>query len=46
MMAIEFIETALVINTLLAVGMGGLIGLEREHKKEEPKVIAGVRTFP
>lgn len=46
MMAIEFIETALVINALLAVGMGGLIGLEREHKKEKTKVIAGVRTFP
>ncbi len=35
-----------VIHVLLAVGMGGLIGLEREHKKKKPKVIAGVRTFP
>ncbi len=26
--------------------MGGLIGLEREHRKEKPRVIAGVRTFP
>ncbi|MEF8873549.1 MAG: MgtC/SapB family protein [Candidatus Thermoplasmatota archaeon] len=41
-----FIDLYFVIHVLLAVGMGGLIGLEREHKKKGPKVIAGVRTFP
>ncbi|MFP3872692.1 MAG: MgtC/SapB family protein [Candidatus Natronoplasma sp.] len=40
------IDLTFVIHVLLAVGMGGLIGLEREHKRKEPKVIAGVRTFP
>ncbi len=41
-----FIDLNFVIHVLLAIGMGGLIGLEREHKKKGPKVIAGVRTFP
>ncbi len=40
------IDLDFVIHVLLAVGMGGLIGLEREHEKEKPRVIAGVRTFP
>ncbi len=40
------IDLTFVLHVLLAVGMGGLIGLEREHKRKEPNVIAGVRTFP
>ncbi len=40
------IDLTFVIHVLLAVGMGGLIGLEREHEKKKPRVIAGVRTFP
>lgn len=34
------------VHILLAIAMGGLIGLEREHEKKKPQVIAGVRTFP
>ncbi|MBS3816765.1 MAG: MgtC/SapB family protein [Candidatus Thermoplasmatota archaeon] len=40
------IDLNFVIHILLAIGMGGLIGLEREHKRKKPRVIAGVRTFP
>ncbi len=40
------IDLDFVLHVLLAVGMGGLIGLEREHEREKPRVIAGVRTFP
>lgn len=29
-----------------AVGIGGLVGLEREHRPDEREIIAGVRTFP
>ncbi len=32
------------LGLLAAVGIGGLIGIEREHREE--KVYAGVRTFP
>lgn len=45
-MAIEFVDLGFVINSLLAVGLGGLIGLEREHQEEKIRVVAGVRTFP
>lgn len=40
------IDLVFVAHVLMAIGMGGLIGLEREHKRKEPRVIAGVRTFP
>jgi len=29
-----------------AIGVGALVGLEREHRRDEMRVIAGVRTFP
>ena len=45
-MALELVDVSLVMNSLIAVGMGALIGLEREHHKEYKNVIAGVRTFP
>ncbi len=34
------------IGFLVALGLGGLIGLEREHRRDATEVIAGVRTFP
>lgn len=45
-MEIGTIDLVFTIHILLAIGMGGLIGLEREHEKKKPRVIAGVRTFP
>lgn len=45
-MAVEIIDLTFVIHSLLAVGLGGLIGLEREHREDKRMVIAGVRTFP
>lgn len=40
------IDLDFALHVLLAIAMGGLIGLEREHEKKKPQVIAGVRTFP
>lgn len=34
------------VNLLAAVGTGALVGLEREHRRDEVRVLAGVRTFP
>lgn len=34
------------LNLAAAVGTGALVGLEREHRRDETRVIAGVRTFP
>ncbi|HUL40148.1 MAG TPA: MgtC/SapB family protein, partial [Methanomassiliicoccales archaeon] len=31
---------------LIALGVGALVGIEREHHKGDDMVIAGVRTFP
>jgi len=45
-MEIGTIDLVFAVHILLAIGMGGLIGLEREHEKKKPRVIAGVRTFP
>jgi len=45
-MEIGTIDLVFALHVLLAIGMGGLIGLEREHERRKPKVIAGVRTFP
>ncbi|MGQ0535556.1 MAG: MgtC/SapB family protein [Methanobacteriota archaeon] len=39
-------EPALLLDLLIALGVGGLVGIEREHRREETKVIAGIRTFP
>lgn len=32
-------------HALIAVGVGALVGLEREHHRDEVSVLAGVRTF-
>jgi len=45
-MAVEFVDLDFVIHALIAILMGALIGLEREHREEKSMVIAGVRTFP
>jgi len=45
-MEIGTMDLVFAVHILLAIGMGGLIGLEREHEKKKPRVIAGVRTFP
>ncbi|MFO8109953.1 MAG: MgtC/SapB family protein [Thermoplasmata archaeon] len=45
-MVAEIVNVEFLVHSLIAVGLGGLIGLEREHRIEERKVIAGVRTFP
>ncbi|MFW6040950.1 MAG: MgtC/SapB family protein [Thermoplasmatota archaeon] len=42
----EIIDINFVIHSVLAVGLGALIGLEREHREDKKMVIAGVRTFP
>lgn len=34
------------LDFLVAAGIGGLIGVEREHRPDAASVIAGVRTFP
>ena len=45
-MAAEIIDLTFVIHSILAIALGGLIGLEREHREDKKMVIAGVRTFP
>ncbi len=45
-MSAEIVNFEFIIHSLIAVGLGGLIGLEREHRLPNEKVIAGVRTFP
>ncbi len=45
-MAVEFVDVNILIHSLIAVSLGALIGLEREHRKDDKLVIAGVRTFP
>lgn len=34
------------LDFVTAIGLGGLIGLEREHGGEDTVIMAGVRTFP
>lgn len=34
------------LRFLVALGIGALVGIEREHRRDETVVIAGVRTFP
>ncbi|HEV8361752.1 MAG TPA: MgtC/SapB family protein [Candidatus Thermoplasmatota archaeon] len=36
----------LLVNILVALGVGGVVGIEREHRGDATRVIAGVRTFP
>lgn len=34
------------LDFFVALGVGALIGIEREHRRDQVQVIAGVRTFP
>ncbi len=36
----------IVVKALIAIGIGALVGLEREHHSEDAFVIAGARTYP
>ncbi len=45
-MVVEFVDVNILLHSLIAVSLGALIGLEREHRKDDKLVIAGVRTFP
>ncbi|MFO7991172.1 MAG: MgtC/SapB family protein [Thermoplasmata archaeon] len=45
-MAVEFVDVNFIINVIIVVALGSLIGLEREHREDKTMVIAGVRTFP
>lgn len=40
------VDVDFLVNILIALGVGGVVGIEREHRGEATKVIAGVRTFP
>lgn len=37
---------AFLLDFAVAAGIGGLIGVEREHRPDHTAVVAGVRTFP
>ncbi|MGM0404893.1 MAG: MgtC/SapB family protein [Thermoplasmatota archaeon] len=45
-MTYGFVDLNFIINAIIAVALGALIGLEREHREDQKMVIAGVRTFP
>jgi len=34
------------VNLAAAIGVGALVGIEREHRRDRTTVVAGVRTFP
>lgn len=42
----EAVDWALLTRVVVALGLGGLIGLERERHHREKNVMAGVRTMP
>lgn len=42
----EGVDWDLVVRILFALGIGGLIGLERERWHEAKRVLAGIRTMP
>lgn len=37
---------AFLLDLLITVAAGALVGIEREHRRDRTRVIAGVRTFP
>jgi uncharacterized membrane protein (DUF4010 family) len=41
----DFSNPEFLYHALIAVGVGALVGLEREHHKDEASVLAGLRTF-
>lgn len=45
-MALEAVDWDMVARFAVALGAGGLIGLERERHHDEAKIMAGVRTLP
>ncbi len=40
------VEPQFFVDLAIAAGIGGLIGVEREHREDNASVIAGIRTFP
>lgn len=40
------VDFEFLVNVLVALGVGGVVGVEREHRGDRARVIAGVRTFP
>jgi len=43
---IDKTTSELIIKILFALGLGLIIGLEREHRAKEGEIFAGIRTFP
>jgi uncharacterized membrane protein (DUF4010 family) len=41
----DFSDPDFLYHALLAIGTGALVGLEREHHKDEMAILAGLRTF-
>ncbi|MFP4169871.1 MAG: MgtC/SapB family protein [Methanomassiliicoccales archaeon] len=39
-------DLGFVYGLLVSIGIGALIGLEREHRKEGDTILVGIRTFP
>jgi uncharacterized membrane protein (DUF4010 family) len=39
-------EITFIYDLLIAIAVGALVGLEREHHRDEHIVLAGIRTFP
>ena len=39
-------DLTFLLELAAAFGVGALVGIEREHRRDETRVIAGVRTFP
>lgn len=39
-------DVTFIYNLLVAIAVGALVGLEREHHRDEHVVLAGIRTFP
>lgn len=40
------VDLDFLVNLLVALGVGGVVGVEREHRGDTQHVVAGVRTFP
>lgn len=45
-MAVPADPAAFLLDLLITVAAGALVGIEREHRRDRTRVIAGVRTFP
>lgn len=40
------LDVGFYVDLLVSIGAGGLVGLERENRRGDQRVLAGVRTFP